>query len=125
MSEEPANVGEAVIAERRLNMIEAINEALDIMLERDPDVIIMGEDVGYFGGVFRATAGLQKKFGKARVVEPRLTRRDLGKDKRARNCVLSLEPHQKFFEQHIVVCRHKFSEFLLSIDEGACKRWCS
>jgi 2-oxoisovalerate dehydrogenase E1 component beta subunit len=41
--------------ERRLNMIEAINEALDIMLGRDPDVIIMGEDVGYFGGVFRAT----------------------------------------------------------------------
>ena len=61
MSENPATVGEAVIAERRLNMIEAINEALDIMLERDPDVIIMGEDVGYFGGVFRATAGLQAK----------------------------------------------------------------
>ncbi|MGZ3259355.1 MAG: alpha-ketoacid dehydrogenase subunit beta, partial [Croceibacterium sp.] len=35
---------------RSLNMIEAINDALDIMLERDPDVIIMGEDVGYFGG---------------------------------------------------------------------------
>jgi 2-oxoisovalerate dehydrogenase E1 component beta subunit len=41
-------------------MIEAINDALDIMLERDPDDIIMGEDVGYFGGVFRATAGLQE-----------------------------------------------------------------
>ena len=69
MSEEPANVGEAVIAERRLNMIEAINDALDIMLERDPDVIIMGEDVGYFGGVFRATAGLQAKYGKNRVFD--------------------------------------------------------
>ena len=54
---------------RRLNMIEAINEALAIMLERDPDVVIFGEDVGYFGGVFRATAGLQKRFGKTRVFD--------------------------------------------------------
>lgn len=58
-----------VAAERRLNMIEAINEALDVMLERDPDVIIMGEDVGYFGGVFRATAHLQEKYGKNRVFD--------------------------------------------------------
>ncbi len=56
-------------APRRLNMIEAINEALGIMMERDPDVIIMGEDVGYFGGVFRATAGLQQKFGRYRVFD--------------------------------------------------------
>ena len=55
--------------ERRLNMIEAINDALDIMLERDPDVIVMGEDVGYFGGVFRCTAGLQEKHGKTRVFD--------------------------------------------------------
>ncbi len=54
---------------RRLSMIEAINEALDIMLERDPNVVIFGEDVGYFGGVFRATAGLQQKFGKTRVFD--------------------------------------------------------
>ncbi|MBC2668174.1 alpha-ketoacid dehydrogenase subunit beta [Novosphingobium piscinae] len=54
---------------RRLTMIEAINEALDIMLTRDPDVVILGEDVGYFGGVFRATAGLQKKHGKNRVFD--------------------------------------------------------
>ena len=51
-------------SERRLNMIEAINDALDIMLERDNDVIVMGEDVGYFGGVFRCTAGLQEKHGR-------------------------------------------------------------
>ena len=55
--------------ERRVNMIEAINDALDIMLERDPDVIVMGEDVGYFGGVFRCTAGLQEKHGKTRVFD--------------------------------------------------------
>jgi len=56
-------------AERRIDMIEAINEALDIMLTRDPDVIVMGEDVGYFGGVFRCTAGLQEKHGKTRVFD--------------------------------------------------------
>jgi 2-oxoisovalerate dehydrogenase E1 component beta subunit len=50
-------------------MIEAINDALDIMLARDPGVVVMGEDVGYFGGVFRATAGLQKKHGKTRVFD--------------------------------------------------------
>ncbi|WP_237437647.1 alpha-ketoacid dehydrogenase subunit beta [Altericroceibacterium endophyticum] len=50
-------------------MIQAINEALDIMLDRDPDVMVMGEDVGYFGGVFRATAGLQEKYGRTRVFD--------------------------------------------------------
>jgi len=54
---------------KTMNMIEAINSALDIMLERDPDVVLMGEDIGYFGGVFRATAGLQAKHGKARVFD--------------------------------------------------------
>ena len=54
---------------RSLNMIGAINEALDVMLERDPDIILFGEDVGYFGGVFRATAGLQESHGKARVFD--------------------------------------------------------
>jgi 2-oxoisovalerate dehydrogenase E1 component beta subunit len=58
---------------RTMNMIEAINSALDVMLERDPDVVIMGEDVGYFGGVFRATAGLQKKHGKTRVFDTPIT----------------------------------------------------
>ena len=66
VKEQPA--GEAG-TERRLNMIEAINDALDIMLERDPDVIVLGEDVGYFGGVFRATAVLQEKHGKTRVFD--------------------------------------------------------
>lgn len=52
-----------------MNMIQAINAALDLMLERDPDVIIMGQDVGFFGGVFRATEGLQKKHGITRVFD--------------------------------------------------------
>ena len=55
--------------DRRLNMVEAINDALDIMLERDPNVTLLGEDIGYFGGVFRCTAGLQKKYGKTRVFD--------------------------------------------------------
>ena len=53
----------------RMNMIQAINSAMDVMMGRDPDVIVMGEDVGYFGGVFRATAGLQSKYGKTRVFD--------------------------------------------------------
>jgi 2-oxoisovalerate dehydrogenase E1 component beta subunit len=56
-------------APKGMNMIEAINSALDTMLDRDPDVVILGEDVGYFGGVFRATAGLQEKHGKTRVFD--------------------------------------------------------
>jgi 2-oxoisovalerate dehydrogenase E1 component beta subunit len=62
-------MGAEMMAEKRMNMIEAINSALDIMLARDPDVVLMGEDIGYFGGVFRATAGLQEKHGKTRVFD--------------------------------------------------------
>ncbi len=57
----------------RMNMIQAINSAMDVMMARDPDVIVMGEDVGYFGGVFRATAGLQAKYGKTRVFDTPIT----------------------------------------------------
>ncbi|MES0873239.1 alpha-ketoacid dehydrogenase subunit beta [Sinimarinibacterium thermocellulolyticum] len=52
-----------------MNMIQAINSALDVMLGRDDNVVVFGEDVGYFGGVFRCTAGLQKKYGKTRVFD--------------------------------------------------------
>ena len=50
---------------------DAINEALDEMLGRDPDVVVLGEDVGYFGGVFRCTEGLQAKYGSERVFAQR------------------------------------------------------
>src|SRR3546814_94326 len=53
----------------QMNMVQAINSAMDVMMERDPNVIVMGEDVSYFGGVFRATAGLQKKYGTHRVFD--------------------------------------------------------
>src|SRR3546814_5904602 len=57
----------------QMNMVQAINSAMDVMMERDPNVIVMGEDVGYFGGVFRATAGLQKKYGTHRVFDTPIT----------------------------------------------------
>jgi 2-oxoisovalerate dehydrogenase E1 component beta subunit len=53
----------------RMNMIQAINSAMDVALGANPDVVVFGEDVGYFGGVFRATAGLQKKYGKTRCFD--------------------------------------------------------
>jgi 2-oxoisovalerate dehydrogenase E1 component beta subunit len=52
-----------------MNMIQALNSALDVMLARDPNVLIFGEDVGYFGGVFRVTDGLQKKHGVTRCFD--------------------------------------------------------
>jgi 2-oxoisovalerate dehydrogenase E1 component subunit beta len=52
-----------------MNMIQAVRSGLDVMLERDPSVCVFGEDVGYFGGVFRATQGLQEKFGARRVFD--------------------------------------------------------
>ncbi len=53
----------------QMNMIQALNSAMDIMLGRDPNVVILGEDVGYFGGVFRVTDGLQRKYGEHRVLD--------------------------------------------------------
>ncbi|MEQ8485622.1 MAG: alpha-ketoacid dehydrogenase subunit beta [Pseudomonadales bacterium] len=53
----------------QMNMIQALNSAQDIMLGRDPGVVIIGEDVGYFGGVFRTTDGLQRKYGEHRVID--------------------------------------------------------
>jgi 2-oxoisovalerate dehydrogenase E1 component beta subunit len=52
-----------------MNMIQAINSAIDVCMAADPDIIVMGEDVGFFGGVFKATAGLQAKYGKTRVFD--------------------------------------------------------
>jgi 2-oxoisovalerate dehydrogenase E1 component beta subunit len=53
----------------RMTMIEAIRDALDVAMEADPRVVVFGQDVGYFGGVFRCTAGLQKKFGATRCFD--------------------------------------------------------
>jgi 2-oxoisovalerate dehydrogenase E1 component beta subunit len=47
----------------RMTMIEAIRSALDVSMGRDDNVVVYGEDVGFFGGVFRCTQGLQQKYG--------------------------------------------------------------
>src|SRR5438876_10489068 len=52
-----------------MTMVQAIRSALDVTLERDPNVVVFGEDVGYFGGVFRCTEGLQAKYGASRVFD--------------------------------------------------------
>ncbi len=53
----------------RMTMVQALRSAMDVMLERDPNVVVFGQDVGYFGGVFRCTEGLQAKYGRARVFD--------------------------------------------------------
>jgi 2-oxoisovalerate dehydrogenase E1 component beta subunit len=52
-----------------LNIIQAVNDALRIEMRRDPKVVVLGEDVGKFGGVFRATSGLYEEFGPDRVMD--------------------------------------------------------
>ena len=52
-----------------MTMVQAIRSAMDVMLGRDANVVVFGEDVGYFGGVFRCTDGLQAKYGTSRVFD--------------------------------------------------------
>ena len=53
----------------RKTMVEAIRDAMDVCMKRDENVVVFGEDVGYFGGVFRCTQGLQQKYGSNRVFD--------------------------------------------------------
>ena len=53
----------------QMTMIQALRSAMDVMLERDSNVVVFGQDVGYFGGVFRCTDGLQAKYGSSRVFD--------------------------------------------------------
>src|SRR5690606_9283846 len=57
--------GDRAVAE--ITLVEAVNLALARALEDDPGVVLFGEDVGVNGGVFRASDGLQRRFGKERV----------------------------------------------------------
>ena len=52
-----------------INIIEAVRSALQIQMRADPRVIVLGEDIGKFGGVFRATSGLYDEFGADRVID--------------------------------------------------------
>jgi pyruvate dehydrogenase E1 component beta subunit len=57
----------------QMNMVSAINDALRVTMRADERVVVMGEDVGKVGGVFRVTAGLQEEFGEERVIDTPLT----------------------------------------------------
>ncbi|MBI5533530.1 MAG: alpha-ketoacid dehydrogenase subunit beta [Deltaproteobacteria bacterium] len=57
----------------RMNMVQAINDALRLEMRRDSKVIVLGEDVGKLGGVFRVTQGLQQEFGEDRVIDTPLS----------------------------------------------------
>lgn len=65
----PRPAAEAPPGPRELNLVQAVNEALDVAMAADPRVMILGEDVGRNGGVFRATDGLWKRYGDDRVVD--------------------------------------------------------
>ncbi len=52
-----------------MNLISTINHTLDLEMQRDPSVVVFGEDVGVEGGVFRATVGLQQKYGDKRCFD--------------------------------------------------------
>jgi pyruvate dehydrogenase E1 component beta subunit len=57
----------------QMNMVQAINDALRLALRNDPKVVLLGEDVGRVGGVFRVTAGLVDEFGEERVIDTPLS----------------------------------------------------
>lgn len=57
----------------KMNLLQAVNSALQTAMQQDERVLCFGEDVGAFGGVFRATSGLQEKFGKSRCFNTPLT----------------------------------------------------
>ena len=61
------------VATRELLLVEAVNDALHVELARDDSVMVIGEDVGRLGGVFRATAGLRDRFGPDRCVDTPLS----------------------------------------------------
>jgi 2-oxoisovalerate dehydrogenase E1 component beta subunit len=54
---------------KKITYIEAITEAMAEEMERDPNVFLIGEDIGLYGGVFKATKGLQQRFGPERVID--------------------------------------------------------
>src|SRR6478752_1180865 len=57
----------------QVNMVQSINDALRIAMRSDQRVVVLGEDVGKVGGVFRVTAGLQDEFGEERVIDTPLS----------------------------------------------------
>ena len=54
---------------QQLNLVQALNQGLRQAMQEDPTVVLLGEDIGKNGGVFRVTEGLQKEFGDQRVLD--------------------------------------------------------
>jgi len=54
---------------REITFREAVVEALDIAMGKDPRIFLLGEDIGYYGGLFQATQGLMQKYGEDRVMD--------------------------------------------------------
>ena len=65
----PGGNGPGTAKAERITMVQALNRAFAEEMERDPTIVILGEDVGVDGGVFRVTQGLQAKFGGDRVID--------------------------------------------------------
>ncbi len=57
------------MSSKQLNMVQAINSTLDLLMAENDSIILLGEDIGKDGGVFRVTEGLQAKFGSERVMD--------------------------------------------------------
>ena len=57
----------------QMNLVQAINDGLRLEMRRDPRVVVLGEDVGRVGGVFRVTQGLWDEFGDDRVIDTPLS----------------------------------------------------
>ncbi len=84
-----------------MTLVDAVRQALDEELARDPDVFIVGEDVGQRGGVFRATAGLFDKYGGGRVIDSPL----------AEASIVGVGIGAALYGMH-PVCEIQFSDFI-------------
>src|SRR5580704_12214479 len=65
----PSSAREGMVDMPSLTVLQAVNDALKVEMRKDPSVVVLGEDVGKNGGVFRATDGLQTEFGEDRVMD--------------------------------------------------------
>ena len=73
LAPQPSYPPPAVETERTLGFVAAVREALDLELDADPNVIVIGEDIGKVGGLFRATEGLYERYGGERIRDTPLT----------------------------------------------------
>lgn len=70
---DPQPINQVTVQEESYTVIQAINDGMKTMLSEDEKVLLLGEDIGVNGGVFRATEGLQEKFGEHRVIDTPLS----------------------------------------------------